>query len=224
MQQVIASAAGLSVEQAAKMFGNKEASEEMRDSVDDQAMSTEELEGKIVDAMSITEKATRSLSSMAGGIADFNKRLNIASQDINKTVNREFSDLVQKTQSSEAAVMGMVGGLEGMSQAAKLGGEGLVGLGKTFVAVAPTLTAVATTLTGIVGSVAAGAEVQEGYQAEEARKAAQPQPAAPETVEGAGPQASAPMMKELQTVASLLRSKEEAATEASTPVSVVATV
>ena len=66
--------------------------------------------------------------------------------------------------------------------------------------------------------IAAEEKAKADLEAKEAAEAAAPEPAAP--AEGTEPQAQAPMMKELQTVASLLKNKEEAATEASTPIQI----
>lgn len=114
MKQVIASAAGLSVEQASKMFGNVDASEDMKDAVDDQATSQEELSGKINDAMSISEKATKTLSSLAGGVSKFNKRLTKGAEGIAGTVADSFGKLQEATGDSEASLVGIVGQLQAM--------------------------------------------------------------------------------------------------------------
>ena len=182
MKQVIASAAGLSVEQASKFFGNKEASEEMTDTVSDQAMSQEELKKKIEEGMTITELATKNLSSMAGGVSDFNKRLKKGAEGISDIVGKEFGDLLVKTQNSEAAFGGMVAGLEAMETAGGLASKGLGALGSTFLdltkgGVLKKVTQLGVGLTGLAAGAAALKEVSQGYTpgGEEGAKAESPE-------------------------------------------------
>ena len=168
MQQVIASAAGLSVEQAAKMFGNKEASEEMRESVDDQALSQEELEGKITDSMSLTEKATRTLSSMGGAVSKFNKRLEAGAEGIAGTVADSFGNLMTTTQNSEAALVGIITQLQGMETAGQIASAAVSGLGEAFLN-SPIGAAVAT-VGGLGLTAYVAAKVQEGYTEAKAKQ------------------------------------------------------
>ena len=171
MKQVIASAAGLSVEQASKMFGNVDASEEMKGAVDDQATSQEELSGKIFNAMSISEKATKTLSSLAGGVSMFNKRLSKGAEGIAGTVADSFGKLQEATGNSEASLVGIVGQLEGMEVVGKTVTSVINNLGKAIGANPAGMAALAA-VTATAGAAAA-VQASEGSAKQKAKNEAE---------------------------------------------------
>ena len=154
MKQVIASAAGLSLEEASKMFGNKEAAEEMADSVETSAMSQEELKKRIEDGMSIAEVATKGLSSLAGGADLFNKRIRKGGLAAASALSNEVAEMAKATRDSEAAFIGIAGGLQGL----KTGGEVIGSLGKALAVLGANAGGILATITGpvVLGEVVAG--------------------------------------------------------------------
>jgi hypothetical protein len=156
MKKVIASAAGLSVEEAAKMFGNKEAAEEMSDAVDTSAMSQEDLKKRIEDGMSIAEVATKGLSSLAGGADKFNKRIRKGAIATAQVMSNEFSELAGSTKDSESALLGMVAGLEGLGATA----GAISSVGKALAALGVANPKTLALIGSLVGAAAAPAVVK----------------------------------------------------------------
>ena len=128
MKQVITNALGLeSVGEAAKFLTNKEEAEEFAESVDTTAMSQDDLKVRINEGLTAAEHMTKSMSSLAGGVTKFNKRIKVAAADASGIMVGTFGQILDKTKESETALMGLVGALIGID----IGAGALGKLGET---------------------------------------------------------------------------------------------
>lgn len=125
MKQVITNAMGLKdVEEAARFLTNKDEAEEFADSVDTTAATQDDLKARILDGMTATEKMTRTLSSLAGGVTEFNQRIHVAADDISGALAGTFAEVAKSTGDSEAAMASLIIGLgqiKGLTAAAQTG-------------------------------------------------------------------------------------------------------
>ena len=116
MKQVIASAAGMKVDDFAKLVMNQEESEEASKALDTTAMSQEELKKKLEDTMTTAEAMQRNLSSLGGGFDKFLERTRGGAFEAGELIMQTFTDVLEVTESSEAAAIGMVTQLEAINK------------------------------------------------------------------------------------------------------------
>jgi len=116
MKQVIATAAGMNVEDFSKLVMNKEEAEAGAEALDTSVMTQEELKKKIEETMTNAELMQKNLSSLGGGFDKFLQRTRTGATTATDALMQGFKGVLQETKNSEAAAIGFVSQLKVASE------------------------------------------------------------------------------------------------------------